>query len=74
MANSQAAAYRRVYVWEFPVRLYHWVNALCVLALIGTGYAIGKPLSLSYSTEAPRSVASSTSRPTCPAGPCRGPE
>ncbi|HSP06230.1 MAG TPA: Ni/Fe-hydrogenase, b-type cytochrome subunit [Acidobacteriota bacterium] len=52
MANSQAAAYRRVYVWEFPVRLYHWVNALCVLALIGTGYAIGKPLSLSYSTEA----------------------
>jgi Ni/Fe-hydrogenase 1 B-type cytochrome subunit len=33
----------RVYVWEFPVRLYHWVNALCVAVLIVTGYMIGRP-------------------------------
>jgi len=35
---------QRVYVWEFPVRLYHWVNALCVAALAATGYWIGRPL------------------------------
>ena len=33
-----------VYVWELPVRLYHWVNALCVVVLCVTGYLIGKPL------------------------------
>jgi len=37
---------RRVYVWELPVRLYHWVNALCVLALVATGIIIGRPLSI----------------------------
>lgn len=52
MANTQAVAYHRVYVWEFPVRLYHWVNAICVAVLIVTGYFIGKPLAISYSTEA----------------------
>ncbi|MBI2221575.1 MAG: Ni/Fe-hydrogenase, b-type cytochrome subunit [Acidobacteria bacterium] len=40
----EAIEFRRVYVWEFPVRLYHWVNALCVVALIGTGFLIGRPI------------------------------
>lgn len=35
--------FRRVYVWEFPVRLYHWVNALAVAVLIVTGFLIGRP-------------------------------
>jgi Ni/Fe-hydrogenase 1 B-type cytochrome subunit len=39
-------------VWEFPVRLYHWVNALCVVVLCVTGYLIGKPLAITYSSEA----------------------
>jgi Ni/Fe-hydrogenase 1 B-type cytochrome subunit len=42
----------RVYVWQLPVRLYHWVNALCVLALCVTGYMIGRPLSLPTTGEA----------------------
>jgi Ni/Fe-hydrogenase 1 B-type cytochrome subunit len=46
------ASYRRIYVWELPVRFYHWLNALCVLALIATGYLIGTPFSVSYSAEA----------------------
>ena len=25
---SHATVIERVYVWELPVRLYHWVNAL----------------------------------------------
>jgi len=47
-----AASYRRVYVWEMPVRVYHWVNALCVTVLVVTGYIIGKPVSIGYSAEA----------------------
>ncbi len=52
MQASQKNVYRRVYVWEFPVRLYHWVNAICIVVLSVTGYIIGKPFALEYSTEA----------------------
>lgn len=33
-----------VYVYEAPLRLWHWVNALCIVVLGVTGYFIGKPL------------------------------
>ena len=49
---SQPEKFRRVYVWELPVRLYHWVNALCVVVLCVTGYLIGRPLAITYSSEA----------------------
>jgi Ni/Fe-hydrogenase 1 B-type cytochrome subunit len=52
MASTHATPYRRIYVWELPVRFYHWVNALCVLVLIVTGYLIGRPMAISYSQEA----------------------
>lgn len=52
MASAQPIPYRRVYVWELPVRLYHWVNAACVVALGVTGYLIGNPPAISYSSEA----------------------
>ncbi len=45
----------RVYVWQLPVRLYHWLNALCVLCLVVTGYMIGAPLTVPVSGEAFRS-------------------
>ncbi|EEW24944.1 Ni/Fe-hydrogenase, b-type cytochrome subunit [Rhodobacter ferrooxidans] len=32
-----------VYVYEAPVRLWHWVNAAAILTLMGTGYLIGSP-------------------------------
>ncbi len=51
-ASAPPATFRRVYVWELPVRLYHWVNALCVVVLCVTGYLIGKPLAITYSSEA----------------------
>jgi Ni/Fe-hydrogenase 1 B-type cytochrome subunit len=44
--------YRRVYVWEMPVRLYHWLNAASVAVLIVTGYMIGRPVSIGSSAEA----------------------
>lgn len=33
-----------VYVYEAPVRLWHWINALAITILIVTGYLIGRPL------------------------------
>ncbi len=52
MATSTAQDFRRVYVWQLPVRIYHWVNAACVLVLIVTGYIIGKPTTIEYGAEA----------------------
>jgi Ni/Fe-hydrogenase 1 B-type cytochrome subunit len=43
---------QRVYVWQLPVRLYHWINALAVIALAVTGYLIGSPLALQSGREA----------------------
>jgi Ni/Fe-hydrogenase 1 B-type cytochrome subunit len=37
---------RRVYVWELPVRFYHWLNALVIIVLIITGFFISSPLAL----------------------------
>lgn len=31
------------YVWQFPVRFYHWVNAICIGVLFFTGIYIGMP-------------------------------
>ena len=52
MAHAPVVTYQRVYVWELPVRFYHWLNALCVLVLIVTGYLIGNPQSIFYASEA----------------------
>jgi Ni/Fe-hydrogenase 1 B-type cytochrome subunit len=37
---------RRVYVWQWPVRFYHWVNFACVTVLAVTGFVIGRPVTL----------------------------
>ena len=37
---------RRVYVWELPVRIYHWLNALVIVVLIVTGFYIADPLAI----------------------------
>lgn len=33
----------RAYVWELPVRIFHWLNMLAIFVLMGTGIYIGKP-------------------------------
>lgn len=43
MATAQPVPFRRVYVWELPVRVFHWVNAAAILLLIATGFLIGWP-------------------------------
>jgi Ni/Fe-hydrogenase 1 B-type cytochrome subunit len=36
--------FKRVYVWGAPVRILHWIRAICILILSITGYFIGKPI------------------------------
>lgn len=43
---------QRIYVWELPVRIYHWLNVLAVVTLCITGYLIGSPLAIQSSAEA----------------------
>jgi Ni/Fe-hydrogenase 1 B-type cytochrome subunit len=41
---SQGQSIKSVYVYEAPVRLWHWINALAITVLCLTGYFIGQPL------------------------------
>ena len=43
---------QRVYVWEMPVRIYHWINFVSILVLAATGYLIGNPLAIQTNAEA----------------------
>jgi Ni/Fe-hydrogenase 1 B-type cytochrome subunit len=36
--------YRRRYVWQWPIRIFHWVNAICVAVLFATGLYIAQPV------------------------------
>lgn len=36
--------YVKVYVWELPVRVFHWINAAAILLLVITGLYIGRPI------------------------------
>ncbi len=46
------ATYERVYVWQAPVRMYHWINACCIFVLVATGLVIGRPPALMSAGEA----------------------
>jgi Ni/Fe-hydrogenase 1 B-type cytochrome subunit len=50
--GAHPAEYRRVYVWEMPVRAYHWINAITLTLLIITGYLIGAPIRAFSAVEA----------------------
>ena len=54
IAAAEPVAYRRVYVWELPVRIFHWLNALCIVVLAATGYLIGNPQAIFNAPEAYR--------------------
>jgi Ni/Fe-hydrogenase 1 B-type cytochrome subunit len=50
--RNRTVPLREVHVWEMPVRIYHWVNALCIVSLCITGYLIGRPLAVASGSEA----------------------
>ena len=47
--------YRRVYVWELPVRIFHWINVLCITVLAATGFIIADPPAILSAAEASES-------------------
>lgn len=49
MEASNNACQYRVYLWELPVRINHWVNVLCIVVLSVTGLYIGSPSTLGTS-------------------------
>lgn len=51
----KATDFRRVYVWQLPVRVFHWLNALSIVILGVTGYLIAKPPAILLSVEASNS-------------------
>ncbi len=52
MAIRQTCSVTPVYVWEVPVRIFHWVNAIALVVLAVTGYLIGNPPALLTQQEA----------------------
>ena len=48
----QTRKFRRVYVWELPVRIFHWINALSVTILAITGFIIANPPAILSNAEA----------------------
>ncbi|RHJ87688.1 Ni/Fe-hydrogenase, b-type cytochrome subunit [Parabacteroides sp. AM08-6] len=50
--KSRKRRLREVYVWELPVRFYHWLNALCIIILCITGFIIADPPAIMTETEA----------------------
>lgn len=41
---------QEVYVWQLPVRIFHWVNAVVIVGLCITGYIIGNPPAIQHGT------------------------
>ena len=54
--STAAPVFKRVYVWELPVRVYHWLNALCVLVLTVTGILIAHPPAIASATIVPTTM------------------
>ncbi len=46
------STFKRVYVWESPVRVFHWTNALSMLTLGVTGFIIADPPAIISGAEA----------------------
>ena len=40
---ATASRQTSIYVYEAPVRIWHWINAAAILLLCVTGYFIGSP-------------------------------
>jgi Ni/Fe-hydrogenase 1 B-type cytochrome subunit len=44
MMTTTSSRVPPTYVWELPVRIWHWLMALCMVVLVITGYLIGTPV------------------------------
>ncbi len=48
----QTRNFKRAYVWQLPVRIFHWANALAIVVLSVTGFIISNPPAIISSAEA----------------------
>jgi len=55
LINFNTTLMRPKYVWELPVRYYHWINFLSIVILSVTGYIIGNPPAIQSAAEASQS-------------------
>lgn len=46
--TAEGGPLKPVYVWEVPVRIWHWAMAICMVILFITGYIIGDPFSFGF--------------------------
>ena len=47
--------FKRVYVWELPVRFFHWITVLSITVLAITGFIIANPPAINQNIEATNS-------------------
>jgi len=52
MDKIKTCDYKRVYVWQLPVRFFHWINVLALTILTITGFVIANPPAIVTSAEA----------------------
>ncbi len=52
MGNTINLNFKRVYVWEIPVRAFHWINAFSIVILGVTGIIIANPPAILSGAEA----------------------
>lgn len=43
--------FKRVYLWQLPVRIFHWTTVFSMIALIATGFIIADPPAINAHTE-----------------------
>ena len=43
-APTTPTRYERIYVWQVPIRIFHWVNAAAIAVLFTTGLYIAHPV------------------------------
>lgn len=49
---AKTFSFKRVYLWQLPVRIFHWATAISVFALILTGFVIAYPPAINSSADA----------------------
>ena len=48
----KTVTFRRAYIWQLPVRFFHWINGFALVFLIITGFLIANPPAIMTAKEA----------------------
>ncbi|WDT68949.1 Ni/Fe-hydrogenase, b-type cytochrome subunit [Cloacibacterium sp. TD35] len=50
--SFKTVTFRRAYIWQLPVRFFHWINGFAITFLIITGFLIANPPAIMTAKEA----------------------